>query len=149
VPQDRPSTDDRPDRTPADAPSVGGAYLGISVDSQGTGDDDGVVVSQVADDSPAAEAGLQSGDVITEIDGVDIEDFTDLARVIADHEPGDEVDVTFERDDEDQTVSVTLAERPSSTRSLPDDDSGDAGDDSPIPNFPRPRSSDDSGGSTN
>jgi len=102
---DRPSTPDEPD-----TPALDRAYLGVSVDPTSTAN--GVEITEVAEDSPAADAGLEAGDVITEIDGDQVSSFTDLASVVADHEPGDEVDVTYERDGEPTTVTVTLGERP-------------------------------------
>jgi membrane-associated protease RseP (regulator of RpoE activity) len=111
TPDDRPSTDDRPQLPDVpDAPEPGSAYLGVSVDA--TSDADGVEISEVAPGSPAADAGLEAGDVITEIDGDAVTDFADLASVISDHDPDDEVEITYERDGESTTLTVTLGERP-------------------------------------
>lgn len=63
--------------------------------------------------TPAAEAGLQAGDVITAIDGQEIDDDHSLVDLlIFDHQPGDTVELTIDRDGAEQTVSVTLDERP-------------------------------------
>lgn len=84
----------------------------------------GVLVRDVAEDSPAAEAGLQPGDWITAVNGEAVEDFEDLRALIDAAQPGDEMELTvqvrgdmgmFGRDaeatePESRTVSVTLAE---------------------------------------
>ncbi|MGE0159235.1 MAG: PDZ domain-containing protein [Gemmatimonadales bacterium] len=100
--------------------------LGINVSSDQTGalDAQGAHVETVLEDGPAWEAGIRAGDVITEIDGQslfeplpgDREDDFDLDRSIPvqrllaiarELEPGDEVDVTFLRDGEERTVTLT------------------------------------------
>lgn len=58
---------------------------------------------------PADEAGLEPGDVITEIDGSTITDAEQLITEIRTYAPGDEIEVTFERDDEETTVEITVA----------------------------------------
>src|SRR5699024_3519945 len=51
----------------------------------------GVVVVEVVDSGPAADAGLQSGDIITKVDDTSIDKVIDLLTVLRKHEPGDEV----------------------------------------------------------
>ena len=62
--------------------------------------------------SPADDAGLQANDVITAIDGTEIDANTSLQSVLFTHQPGDEVTLTVERDNEEITLQVTLGERP-------------------------------------
>jgi serine protease Do len=59
-------------------------------------------------DSPAAKAGIQSGDVITAVDGEKITDALDLSRTIASKAPGTNVDLTVNRNGKEMHVSVTL-----------------------------------------
>lgn len=73
-------------------------------------DDAGVLVSQVIDDSPADEAGLEDGDVILEFDGRTIEDGGDLRRVVRRTDPGDEVEVVVLREGERRTIDVEIGE---------------------------------------
>jgi putative serine protease PepD len=84
-------------------------YLGVSlVDANG-----GAGISSVTDGSPAAHAGLSSGDVITAIGGHRIGSADDAVAAIDGHAPGDRPQLTVKRGGQTRTVSVTLAERPS------------------------------------
>jgi S1-C subfamily serine protease len=88
------------------------AILGIEVDEQ-TAMVPGVLVAGVEDGGPAASAALQSGDTITAIDGDQISSIADLQSVLADHAPGDHVDVTWVgADGSSQTTSITLVAGP-------------------------------------
>ena len=58
--------------------------------------------------STAAEAGIEPGDVITEIDGRRITGADSLVATIRSYRPGDEVSVTWTRDGESQEAEVTL-----------------------------------------
>jgi len=73
-------------------------------------DDDveGVLIAEVLDDSPADEAGLEDGDVVTAIDGEEMESVTDLVATIKDHSPGDEIRVDVIRDGRRRTFEVQL-----------------------------------------
>ncbi len=79
-------------------------YFGIS-------DGKGVLVTSVADDSPAARAGLKAGDVITAIDGEKIEGAGDLARGINKKKDG-EITLTVIRNKNQRTITVTPKEIP-------------------------------------
>jgi membrane-associated protease RseP (regulator of RpoE activity) len=80
--------------------------LGVTVED--STDPDGAEVAQVLDSGPAGEAGIESGDVITAIDEEEVTDAPQLAEAIQDHESGDEVTITYERDGESDEVEVTL-----------------------------------------
>lgn len=68
----------------------------------------GGVITQVEPDSPGAKAGLQIGDVITEIDGHKVSDAGELQVVIGQKQPGTKVDLTVLRNGKSTTVPVTL-----------------------------------------
>ena len=70
------------------------------------------MIGRVREDSPAAAAGLEKGDVITDVDEMAVADFEDLVAALAEYSPGDEVQVTVDRDGEEVTVPVTLAAHP-------------------------------------
>ena len=73
---------------------------------------EGAYVERVLPDTPAAQAGLQEGDVITSLGGEPVASMQDLIMVILNHEVGDVVDVTYSRQGQETTVEVRLAERP-------------------------------------
>jgi len=66
----------------------------------------GVLVTSVKEDSPAAKAGLKAGDVITEVDGERIEDSGGLSRAINRKQEG-EVTLTIVRDRSQRTIRVS------------------------------------------
>jgi S1-C subfamily serine protease len=70
--------------------------------------DQGAVVTSVNPGSGAGSAGIQVGDVITEIDGQAVAGATDLMNVVRTHEPGEQVGLTVLRQGERRTFTVTL-----------------------------------------
>ena len=70
----------------------------------------GVLVTSVSEDSPAAEAGLTAGDVITTIYGRAVDDAGDLQRRVLRADPGEVITLGVVRDKEEITVQVPLAE---------------------------------------
>ena len=61
-----------------------------------------------APDSAAGSAGLENGDVITKIDDTLITGSDSLVATVRSYRPGDEVAVTYERDGEEKTTTLTL-----------------------------------------
>ena len=84
-----------------DAPTAG--QLGIS---------GAAVVQNVENNSPAAKAGLQPSDVITNMAGQAIVSMDALEVALQDRRPGDHVTLTLVRDSRAMAIDVTLAERP-------------------------------------
>jgi serine protease Do len=74
-------------------------------------DTDGVLVISVADEGPAAEAGLEPWDVIRKVDGDRVRDNLDMIAKISSHMPGDEVRLTLFREGRTLEVDVTLGDR--------------------------------------
>lgn len=68
----------------------------------------GIYVNDVTADGAAAEGGIKSGDVITAIDGKNINKFGELSEVLATHKPGDKVKVAYIRDKKTHEVTLTL-----------------------------------------
>jgi putative serine protease PepD len=85
------------------------AYLGVSTAQAQNG---GAQVGETTAGGPAAKAGIQPGDVITEVDGDHVQAPDDVATAIEDDKPGDEVDVKVERNGSEHTIQVTLGQRP-------------------------------------
>jgi S1-C subfamily serine protease len=111
------------------------AYLGVSsvelypqlVDRFKLDVDTGAWVQDVNSDGPAEKAGLRGGgspvtfqaqsyrpggDVITKVAGKPVEDSAQLANVIANYRPGDEVPLEVHRDGDTRVIEVKLGERP-------------------------------------
>lgn len=68
----------------------------------------GVYINSVVDGSGAAEAGLQSGDIITKIDGQAVTDSSEVMIDVRSHKIGDKIEITYVRDGKEQTTEVTL-----------------------------------------
>lgn len=82
-------------------------------EAQGLTDDEGAIVADVTDGSPAEQYGLERGDIILSVNGLDVEDSTQLTRVVGGLLAGSTNEFGILRDGQRQTVSVTVGERPS------------------------------------
>jgi S1-C subfamily serine protease len=97
-------------------------YMGVAVtdvtpdlaQANNLGVDHGAGIGEVTQGSPAAQAGLQPGDVITQVGDVPINNTGDLTNALTKYGPGQKVPVTFYRGNKQQTTSITLGTRPSS-----------------------------------
>lgn len=88
-------------------------YLGVLAEAVPGGTERaGVRVRDVAPGSPAAEAGLKRGDEIVKVGNKKVENFEGLANALTQHKPGDKVPLEVVRDGKEQTLTVTLGERP-------------------------------------
>ncbi|MBI3360206.1 MAG: trypsin-like peptidase domain-containing protein [Chloroflexi bacterium] len=72
----------------------------------------GAYITQVSGGTPAAQAGLRPGDIITAIGGDQIDQENSFTLVLFKHSPGETVKVTFMRGSQVSTTDVTLVERP-------------------------------------
>jgi serine protease Do len=72
----------------------------------------GALIDDVQGGSPAAKAGLRSGDVIVSLGGNEIKDARDLARKIAELPPGRTLSVEVQRNGSNKTFTVTAAPYP-------------------------------------
>jgi S1-C subfamily serine protease len=95
---------------------------------------EGVLVSEVVKGGPADEAGLKGGDtsatieganvrlggdIITEVDGKSVGGMEEVINAVNAASPGDEMELTIDRDGETKTVTVTLGVRPDSADEVP------------------------------
>ncbi|WP_371785194.1 S1C family serine protease [Streptosporangium subroseum] len=92
-----------------DSGKVSHAFLGVSV-TDATGDAGGALIAQVTDNSPASKAGLKQGDLITKINDTAVEDGNTVVGAVRGFKPGEKVAVSYVRDGQPHTVTVTLAE---------------------------------------
>ena len=95
---------------------VSHAYLGVGT-STAAGTTAGALVQSVASGSPADDAGLRAGDVVTALAGTKVEDSNDLVAAVAAHAPGDQVTVKIRRGSESREVSVMLGTQPAQSSS--------------------------------
>jgi S1-C subfamily serine protease len=73
----------------------------------------GALITQVVSGSPAEQAGLQAGDVITAVDEQQLSTSTSLADLIGQHQPGDNVTLdVIGPDQQSHQVTVELGEKP-------------------------------------
>lgn len=90
-------------------------YIGITISEKYTqsvlkyyGYPAGAVISSVAEGSPAENAGLQKGDIITEFAGKTISDYTVLSGALEDCSPNDKVNVKIYRSGRYYTTTLTV-----------------------------------------
>jgi serine protease Do len=69
---------------------------------------EGVYISQVSEDSGAEEAGLETGDVIKQVDNILVRKFSELTGYLSSKRPGDVVEVVVDRDGKRVSKRVTL-----------------------------------------
>jgi serine protease Do len=87
-------------------------HLGKSDDGTGLG----ALVAGVSDDSPAAAAGLQPGDVVQSVDGKPVHDPRALAQDIASIKPGTHATLTLLRDGTAKQIDITIGTLPDPTQ---------------------------------
>lgn len=83
-------------------------YLGVVLTTQ----DGAVTISTVEAGSPAEDAGLQVGDVITAVNDTAVTTTSAVVRALSSARPGDTITLSITRSGESLTIEVTLAERP-------------------------------------
>ena len=99
---------------------VARGWLGVRIqevtdeiaESLGLDDASGALVASVTNGGPAAESGIEAGDVILRFDDKPIDEMRSLPRIVAETEIGKEVDVIVWRRGERASVAVTLGELP-------------------------------------
>jgi S1-C subfamily serine protease len=85
------------------------AFIGVDVEDTQTG----VIISDIVAGTPAEQAGLQQGDVITSLDGTTLSTSDDLRTALFAHHPGDTVTLGYtDTTGAAQTASITLASGP-------------------------------------
>lgn len=87
-------------------------YLGVAIRDDRDGGS-GALVSGVEADSPAADAGIEPGDLIVALDRASVSDAPELGEAIRSHDPGDDVGLEWiDEDGRHHTATVTLAASP-------------------------------------
>ncbi|MBQ7213399.1 MAG: PDZ domain-containing protein, partial [Bacteroidales bacterium] len=100
------------------------AILGVSVSEntsenikeRGLSEIKGIYVAEVQENGGAAEAGIEPGDVITAINGVPVNSYSELSEQVGKYRPNDKVTVEVLRQKKTRTFEVTLRNREGSTQ---------------------------------
>ena len=95
------------------------AYLGVNGGEEVSDGEEGAVVAAVVEGSAAEKMGIEEDDRITAINGTRVLNFTTLAELVADMEPGTEVSVDVLRDGERLTLKGALGKRDEMTWAMP------------------------------
>jgi serine protease Do len=103
-----------------DRGSVTRGWIGVQIqpvtrdiaDSLGMKNDEGALVAEPQPNSPAAKAGIKSGDVITKVNGEPVKDARTLARRISSLAPNTSVKLSVFRNGKEDVVTLTLGELP-------------------------------------
>jgi S1-C subfamily serine protease len=89
------------------------AFLGLELASSGQQDTNGVELAGTQSGTPAANAGLTEGDVVTALNGQSVSTGTDIQRILINEHPGDKVTITWtDYYGQSHTATVTLANGP-------------------------------------
>ena len=110
--------------------SVKRGWLGVEIqpvtadiaESLGLQSQKGALVASAQDDGPAKKAGVVAGDVITQVDGKDVDSPKELARLIAAEAPGKAVELSVWHDGKTETVKIDLGKLPNANKQASNDD---------------------------
>lgn len=89
------------------APDPNSPYMGVT----GKNHEKGVELTSVVADAPAGKAGFRTGDIITHLDGQNIEGWTEMIAMIVGRKPGEKVKFDILRSGSKQTIEMTLMSR--------------------------------------
>src|SRR6201994_823889 len=116
-----------------DKGSVSRGWIGVQIqpvtpdiaDSLGLKKAEGALVAEPQANGPAAKAGIESGDVITAVNGESVKDARELARTIGGLSPGNSVKLNVLHKGQDKVVSLTLGQLPNNIEAKADTDNND------------------------
>jgi len=118
-----------------DKGSVSRGWIGVQIqpvtadiaDSLGLKKAEGALVAEPQANGPAAKAGIESGDVITAVNGETVKDARELARTIGGLAPGNAVKLNVLHKGQDKVINLTLGQLPNTLEAKADTDNGDKG----------------------
>ncbi|TPQ32463.1 serine peptidase [Bradyrhizobium guangdongense] len=113
-----------------DKGSVSRGWIGVQIqpvtpdiaDSLGMKKAEGALVAEPQANGPAAKAGIESGDVITSVNGETVKDARELARTIGGMPPGASVKLNVLHKGQDKVVNLTLGQLPNTVEAKADTD---------------------------
>jgi serine protease Do len=115
-----------------DKGTVSRGWIGVQIqpvtsdiaDSLGLKNAEGALVAEPQANGPAAKAGIESGDIITAVNGQSIKDARELARTIGSLAPGNAVKLNVLHKGKDEAVNLTLGQLPATQEANADSDHG-------------------------
>jgi serine protease Do len=118
-----------------DKGSVSRGWIGVQIqpvtsdiaDSLGMKKAEGALVAEPQANGPAAKAGIESGDVITSVNGESVKDARELARTIGGLAPGATVKLNVLHKGQDKVVNLTLGQLPNTVEAKADTDNDSKG----------------------
>ena len=118
-----------------DKGTVSRGWIGVQIqpvtadiaDSLGLKKAEGALVAEPQANGPAAKAGIESGDVITAVNGESVKDARELARTIGGLAPGNSVKLNVLHKGADKVVNLTLGQLPNTIEAKADTDNDDKG----------------------
>jgi serine protease Do len=118
-----------------DKGTVSRGWIGVQIqpvtsdiaDSLGLKKAEGALVAEPQANGPAAKAGIESGDVITAVNGETVKDARELARTIGGLAPGNAVKLNVLHKGQDKVVNLTLGQLPNTIEAKADNDKDDKG----------------------
>ena len=118
-----------------DKGTVSRGWIGVQIqpvtpdiaDSLGLKKAEGALVAEPQANGPAAKAGIESGDVITAVNGDTVKDARELARTIGSFAPGAAVKLNVLHKGQDKVVNLTLGQLPNTLEAKADTDNSDKG----------------------
>jgi serine protease Do len=121
-----------------DKGSVSRGWIGVQIqpvtpeiaDSLGLKKAEGALVAEPQANGPAAKAGIESGDVITAVNGETVKDARELARTIGGIPPGSAVKLNVLHKGSDKVINLTLGTLPNTIEAKADNDNNDKGKES-------------------
>lgn len=92
------------------------AYIGISIrnidqelaEEKGIEDLNGVYVNGLSESGSAKEAGIKEGDIVKSINGIQVKNVNELQAKVGEYRPGDQIEVSLLRGDQQITKAITL-----------------------------------------
>jgi serine protease Do len=118
-----------------DKGAVSRGWIGVQIqpvtadiaDSLGLKKAEGALVAEPQANGPAAKAGIESGDVITAVNGETVKDARELARTIGGIPPGNAVKLNVLHQGQNKVVDITLGQLPNTLEAKADNNDGDKG----------------------
>ena len=98
-------SDDVLDMLTSPAPPTNKAFLGVITEAT----ENGAKINTVSEESPAKQAGLKEGDIITKVNDKKIDGPQALYEAVGSFKPADKITITYTRDGKEQKVTAALA----------------------------------------